>query len=217
MIDTAIPEHGRLGSRVPRRGNAFSRGLASLLLRLLGWRYVGEPPNTPKMVIAAAPHTSNMDGLIFLIAATAVGLELNFVAKHTLFKGIGGRVLSWLGGVPVDRTAAGGLVEGIIEQYQVHDKLAVVIAPEGTRSATGRWKTGFHRIARQAGVPIALGFMDYRLRRVGFGPSIVPGDDYAADLEIMLSFYRQITPRFPDRYVLPQPDERADADGDREE
>lgn len=192
----------QLGPQVPRRGNAFSRGFARLLLKMMGWRIVGSPPDTPKFIVTAAPHTSNMDGLIFLIASVAMGLELHWIGKHTLFKGLGGRFLKWMGGISVERNSAQDLVGQVAEEFRARDALVIVIAPEGTRGLVNRWKSGYYRMALQAEVPIALGFMDYPSKRVGFGPALHVSGEYEADMAVMMDFYRHVTPKFPARYAL---------------
>lgn len=193
-----------LGPKVPRRGNWFSRGLASLILRIMGWRLTGATPDAPKFVIAAAPHTSNMDGLLLLIAAFAMGLDQHWILKHTLFKGIWGPILRWTGAISVNRRQAGGMVQQVMTQFEQRAQFVVIVSPEGTRNRTETWKSGFHRIAARAQVPVCLGFIDYKLRRVGFGPSFTPSDDYRQDLETMSGFYRLITPRHPELFALPK-------------
>ncbi|MDD3765268.1 MAG: lysophospholipid acyltransferase family protein [Nevskiales bacterium] len=192
-----------LGAHVPRRGNRFSRWLGRTLLRLMGWRVVGAPPDTAKFMVAAAPHTSNMDGLIFLIATFAMGLDLHWAGKHTLFKGPWGPMLRWMGGIGIDRRRPGGMVQQVAEQFGHADALVLVVAPEETRSRAHSWKSGFYRMADIARVPIAMGFMDYALKRVGFGPHFMPCGDFQADLQLMAAFYGQITPKHPERFTLP--------------
>ena len=92
MSASPLPQQPpQFGSEVPRRGNALSRGFARFLLWAMRWKIVGNPPNRRHFIVTAAPHTSNMDGLVFLIASVAMGLELHWIGKHTLFKGLGGR------------------------------------------------------------------------------------------------------------------------------
>lgn len=204
MKDVPIPQADTvLGPRVPRRGNAFSRALGRLLLRLIGWRVVGNPPDAPRFIVTAAPHTSNMDGLIFLIAVFAMGLDLHWIGKHTLFKGPWRPFLRWTGGIGIDRRQTGGLVQQVADQFAARPGLVIVVAPEGTRARTEQWKSGFYRMAELAQVPIALGFMDYRLKRVGFGPALMPSGDFDADLQRMVSFYGRVTPRKSERFSLP--------------
>lgn len=196
-----------LGARVPRRGNRFSRWLGRSLLRLLGWRVVGNPPDRSHFIVTAAPHTSNMDGVLFLLATFAMGLDLHWVGKHTLFTGPWGGMLRWMGGIGIDRRQPGGMVQQVADQFAAVPGLVLVVAPEGTRGHNDRWKSGFYRMAEAARVPIALGFMDYASRRVGFGPMIEVSGDFDADLQRMAQFYRQMTPRHPERFTLPRPPE----------
>ncbi len=200
----------RLGSEVPRRGNRFSFNLARLILWINGWQVVGTPPNARRFVISAAPHTSNWDGFHFLVVAAYLGVDVRWVAKQSLFKGLLGKLLLFMGGVPVDRAAAGGLVPAIVEQFRNHDQLALVIAPEGTRGATDLWKSGFHRIARSAGVPIACGFLDYRTKRAGFGPTFEAEADLRLTLDKMTAFYQTITPKHPENFLLPRAEPESD-------
>ena len=192
-----------LGAKVPRRGNWFSRGLAGLILRVCGWRLVGATPDAPKFVMTAAPHTSNMDGLLLLIAAFAMGLDQHWILKHTLFKGIWGPIFRWTGAISVNRKQAGGMVQQVLHEFEHRAQFVVIVSPEGTRNHTETWKSGFHRIATRAQVPVCLGFIDYKLRRVGFGPSFTPSADFRKDLATMSGFYRLITPRHPALFALP--------------
>lgn len=192
-----------LGPRVPRRGNAFSRWLARGMLRLAGWRLVGAPPDAPRFIITAAPHTSNMDGLLLLLAAFAMGLDQHWILKDTMFKGAWGPILRWTGAISVNRRAAGGMVQQVLREFEQRAQFVLIVSPEGTRNRVEAWKSGFHRIAARAQVPVCLGFIDYKLRRVGFGPSFVPGADYERDLQAMSGFYRLITPRHPELFALP--------------
>lgn len=192
-----------LGAQVPRRGNGFSRGLARLILRAAGWRLVGAPPDAPKFIITAAPHTSNVDGLLLLIAAFAMGLDQHWILKHTMFKGIWGPILRWTGAIGVNRKQAGGMIQQVMHEFEHRAQFVLIVSPEGTRNRVETWKSGFHRIAARAQVPVCLGFIDYKLRRVGFGPSFTPGADFRQDLEMMSGFYRLITPRHPELFALP--------------
>ena len=192
------------GPHFPRRGNAFSRAVGRLMLRLLGWRIVGSPPDTPKLVIAAVPHTSNWDGVILLIAMLAAGLDLRWVGKHTLFKGPLGRVLLWAGGVSVNRAQARDFVDSVAQTFAQRDQLALVIAPEGTRKPTARWKTGFHRIAQQAGVPIVAGYMDYGSKTVGFGPGLEASGQFTEYVEQLKPFLANTRPRHPHNFLWPE-------------
>jgi len=189
-----------LGPNVPQRGNAFSRAVGRLGLALLGFRFEGSVPDVSRLVMIVAPHTSNWDFLVGLFAKLALGLRARFIGKHTLFRGPFGSFLRWLGGIPVDRNAPGGIVESAIEALQTADKLYLVIAPEGTRKKVPAWRSGFYRIARGAGVPILPVAFDYRKRRVFFAPLVDPSGDYEADLPALRSCFEATMAYRPENY-----------------
>ena len=91
--------------------------------------------------------------------------------------------------------------ENVIEAFERSGKMVLVIAPEGTRGRTRRWKTGFYYIALGADVPIVLGFIDYGLKNVGFGPTLVPSGDIEADMKIIRGFYEGKEGKHPDKFV----------------
>lgn len=154
-------------------------GLGKFYLWCARWQIVGEVPKHKKFVAIAAPHTSNWDFPTFMAVVGALRLRVRFVGKHTLFEGVLGKLFYWLGGMPVNRDAseAGDIIGAVVEMFESHDELILGIAPEGTRSSTTRWKTGFYRIAQQANVPIELLFLDASTRKLGFlGSFYVSGD-----------------------------------------
>lgn len=193
-----------VGTSVPRRGNAFSRGFARVVLRLMGWSLHGEIPNLPRMVLIGAPHTTNMDGIIGLGTLMALGLRAGTMIKDSAFKGPLGVLLRWFGAIPIDRRSAKGVVEQSIEAFQRHPQLLLLIAPEGTRHGAAEWKRGYYHIAEGAGVPILPAACDYQRKRITFGPPLLPSGDYAADFTVLLAFYRQHgVGRRPERLSLP--------------
>jgi len=67
--------------------------------------------------------------------------------------------------------------------------LQLIVPPEGTRSKTRYWKTGFYYIAQTAQVPIVMAYMDYATKRSGLGPLFQPTGDIAADMAAIKAFY----------------------------
>ena len=168
----------------------MGRALGRLVLAIARWGFEGEVPNLSKGVIIVAPHTSNWDFVIGVAAMLALDLELRFLGKHTLFDGPLAPIMRGLGGIPVDRAHPGrGIVEGLAARFQTEEKLLLALSPEGTRSSVDRWKSGFHRIARAAGVPIMAIALDYGPRRVRFGPVVTPTDDFDRDVANFLEFF----------------------------
>ena len=157
-----------LGGQVPRRGNAFSSTLSRLALRLAGWTFAGDIPNRPKLVFIVAPHTSNWDFVVGVAAMFAIGVRVTFLGKDTLFRGPFGAVMRWLGGIPVDRHAPHNVVEQTVKLMGARERVALGLSPEGTRRKLPRWRTGFHYVARGAGVPIVPVALDYSTRTIRF-------------------------------------------------
>jgi 1-acyl-sn-glycerol-3-phosphate acyltransferase len=176
---TAVPA---LGDALPQRGNPAARAFGRGVLALLGWEVEGEIPNTPKLVIAVAPHTSNWDFVVGIAAMFALDLRLTFLGKHTLFRGPFDAILRWMGGIPVDRASAHGVVGDSVRAFDGAHRLVLALAPQGTRKGAGHFRTGFLHIARGAAVPVLLASLDYDARRLRLGPLIEPTADVEADL-----------------------------------
>jgi 1-acyl-sn-glycerol-3-phosphate acyltransferase len=192
----------------PRRGTRFSRALARRLLALAGWRVRGELPFRPKFVLIVAPHTSNWDFVIGVLAMFATGLRASWLGKHTLFRFPLAPLLCWLGGEPIDRSAPQGTTGAAVERFRTRSHWVLGLSPEGTRRPVARWKTGFHRIAVRAGVPIVPVWIDYRTRTVGIGALFEPGPDEAADVARLRAQFRKDMARHPDQFLDPPSDER---------
>ena len=142
-----------------------------------------------KCVMIAAPHSSNWDFPLTLALAEVSGVRIKWLGKDALFKGPMGPIMRKLGGVSIDRSAAGGMVSLLAAEFDRQDKLTLVVPAEGTRSETEYWKSGFYRIAQEAGVPIVCAFVDSATRSGGFGPVITPSGDVSADMDIVREFY----------------------------
>lgn len=173
--------------------------IAHLLLRLGGWTPVGGDIDSPKAVLIAAPHTSNWDGVWALIYRVAVDLDVKFFVKKSLFWFPLSTLLRWLGGVELDRDRAVNAVQQAVDQFERNESYYFGLAPEGSRSLKPGWKTGFYRIAQGAGVPLYLGFLDYKNKRVGFGPRVDLTGDREADLAVIREFYEGIQGRRPEQ------------------
>jgi 1-acyl-sn-glycerol-3-phosphate acyltransferase len=189
-----------IGGEVPRRGNLFSRRLGSTLLTLFGWRIDGALPNLPKLVAIVAPHTSNWDFFIGICAIFALGIRVNWIGKHTLFRWPFGGFMRWLGGVPVDRDASSGRVAKIVALMRESDRFILGLSPEGTRKRMQRWKSGFYHVAVGVDVPVLLTYLDYSTKSVGIGPTFTPTGDEQADLASMRTFYKEQWAKYPAQF-----------------
>jgi 1-acyl-sn-glycerol-3-phosphate acyltransferase len=177
--------------------------LSSFGLWAFRWRTVVRLPDGPKYVIVLAPHTSYWDFPILVGAALKHGVECSWLATANLFRGPARWLFRWLGGIPVDRSRRNGLVDAVTEAFYEADRLAVAIAPEGSRHPRDRWKTGFYRIAVAAEVPFGLAFVDFATRTVGIDEPFSPTGDLEADLRRIEAFYAPKRGRHPDWYTPP--------------
>lgn len=189
-----------LGASIPRSHTALAAAVGRWMLGLSGWRIEGALPDVPKMVLIVVPHTSNWDFPVGLMAKFALRLGARFIAKQSLFWWPFGAFLRFVGGIAVDRSDAGDVVPQAARAFAERPQLVLVITPEGTRSRVERWKSGFHRIARAAGVPIALAVFDYRAKVVRLGPDFSATDDYERDVKKMQAHIAASMARHPQRY-----------------
>jgi 1-acyl-sn-glycerol-3-phosphate acyltransferase len=166
---------------------------SKIYLKITGWRLEGQLPTVPQYIMIAAPHTSNWDLPMTLALVFAYRIRVCFLAKHTLFWPPAGIFLSWLGGMPVNRSKVNNFVEQAVELFKANNQLIMIVPPEGTRKKVRYWKSGFYHIAYGAQVPIVLGFIDFRRKTAGIQGVFKPTGDFNADLPKIMAHYAGIT------------------------
>ncbi len=183
----------------PFRVSGFMHGLAKFLLRLGGWRVEGRMPTPPRFVIIAAPHTSNWDAVLMLLAAYVFRIKISWFVKSQAFFFPLGIVVRYFGGIPIDRSRRHNVVEQAVAQFEKTENLILAVPPEATRKYAPYWKTGFYHIARGAGVPIVMSYLDFKRKVAGVGPTFIPTGDIEADFRVFEEFYTKVTPKYPDQ------------------
>ena len=187
-----------MSKQMPQKPTILSRILWRIfrgLYRWKGYRIIsGAAPKASKYILIGAPHTSNWDFVFFAGAVRELGIRPNFVGKHTLFKWPMTRFMYDMGGMPVDRTKKGNYVQNVIEAINAADDIALVVAPEGTRTSDGRWRSGFYHIAHGAGIPIVPAWVNDETGEGGLGEPLMPSGDFHADVAILAEFYRKHLP-----------------------
>ena len=169
---------------------------------MLGWKVDITVPDYPKCLICVAPHTSNLDFIIGKLAYASVGRHAGFLMKESWFF----PPLSWIfkamGGIPVPRRRGSSLTETIVRKFADSTQMQLAVTPEGTRSLTTQWHTGFLHIARQADIPIVLATIDFAKKTVVANTTFIPTGDTEADMEAVKSFYRTMAPgaRYPQKF-----------------
>ena len=172
------------------------------ILRKLGWTLHVDIPEITKFVAIAAPHTSNWDFPLTILAAKAINLKIHWMGKHNMFRSPYGSFFRKIGGIPVHRDGGKNYIEQMADLFNRSDSLILALTPEGTRSKTDHWKTGFHYIARAANVPIMLAYLDFGHKAVGIGDLFYPGDDIEADFERIRQFYKTRQGKNPEQASL---------------
>lgn len=194
-----MPALPAIPASLPRRHSNLGQKLGLGLLKLLGgWSIQGVVPAHQKMVIAVAPHTSNQDFFVGIAAALALDLKIRFLGKHSIFVWPVKGLLTALGGIPVDRSHAHGVVGQVVAEFEQSDALLLGLSPEGSRKKVAQWRSGFWHIAKQADVPICLVGLDYQSKQFVFGPCLTPGENFADDLQQMRAFFQQTTAKYPE-------------------
>lgn len=179
------------------------RALSKVILKAIGWRVVGEiPAGMKKFVVVVAPHTSNWDFPICFMTAFVLKLNAHWIGKHTLFPRPSRRFMMWIGGIPVNRQIKGDTVTKTAQLFRERAELAIGISPEGTRKPVANWHTGFWHIAHEAGVPIVIAYIDYKLKECGICRVLVSTGDVERDIHTMKAFYSRCTPKHPSNFKV---------------
>lgn len=195
-----------LGPLVPQTRGTLLRQLSWWCMQRAGWRFDGAMPNLPKFVVIVAPHTSNWDFVIGVATKWALGLDVRWLGKDTLFIPPLGWFMRSIGGVPVDRHHQHNVVEQSVHEFRAREQFVLVLAPEGTRRRVPAWRSGFWHVARQAGVPICCVAFDWGRKSVRLGPSTMASeDDAAAGIARMRSYYDDVRGHDPSQQTSLRP------------
>ena len=173
------------------------------MLKALGWTAVEPVVPEPKCIILGVPHTTIWDLVISYLYYTSVGGDAKVMVKSSVFVWPLSPILRAMGAVPMDRKSPSKATLGIIRHFRESENFQLAMCPEGTRKAVKKWKTGYHTIAREAGVPVYLGYFDWGTRRIGRGQRFELTDDARGDTERIQQAYEQmhLVGKHPEGYV----------------
>ena len=181
----------------------FVQWLGRSLLSFLGWKVlgeIGEEHINKNLVVIVAPHTSNWDGILGVAAIAGLDARISFIGKDTAFKYGLGAFLKYMGGIPIDRSNPGGVINDAIEKIKKMNGTLLGVAPEGTRSKVEAWKTGFLRIAEGIDAKIIPASIDFATKEILLGKVFVPSGDNKKDIRDLQDYYKVFTARHPEKY-----------------
>ena len=182
-----------------KKCSTFAHYFGRFLIRVSGWKVEGGVPDTKHMLIIAAPHTSNWDAIFLLGAAYTFGIKVNWLVKNSFFVPVLAQIITFFGGVPVDRSRATNMVSRLADQIRDSSGTNLVVPPAGTRGYTEYWKSGFYRIAVEAEIPIVCGYLDYKRKVAGLGLSFELTGDVKQDMDKIRDFYEPHIGRYPEK------------------
>lgn len=159
------------------------------ILRKCGWTVVFRWPPVPKCVVIFYPHTSNWDFVWGVLTYLSLGFPVRWCAKDNWFRWPVGILARALGGIPVNRREHTGFVDRLKRDYDNAQELYIAITPEGTRSRTDHWKSGFYHLALAARVPVGLAFIDRPSRRIGVDTYVELSGNEDEDVEMFRAYY----------------------------
>ena len=179
------------------------------ILKWAGWKVEITAPRRDKCVICVAPHTSNWDFILGLLAYRSLGRKANFLMKEFWFFFPLKYLLKALGGIPVPKAGSGGtLTDSIIHRFDTADYINLAVTPEGTRSARTKWRTGFLYIAYGAHVPVLLGIIDYGSKTVIIKDEFNPSGNIDEDMQKVKDYYVncKTAARYPEKFKVYESD-----------
>jgi 1-acyl-sn-glycerol-3-phosphate acyltransferase len=180
------------------------RQIARLYWTFSRWRLVSEPAPDRPTVLIGAPHTSNWDFVLMLAIAWRLDMRFRWLGKKSLFRGWRGPIMRGLGGIPVDRDAPAAVVGEVLARIRSGDVFGLVVTPDGTRKGHTHWKSGFYRIAREASLPVTLGYVDRTTMTTGLGPTIELTGNVTTDMDVIRAFYADKAGLRPEHRVEPR-------------
>jgi len=174
----------------------------TFVLKFFGWNYELAIEIPDKSVLCVAPHTSYWDFIIGMIFYKSIGGKPYVLMKKEMFFFPLGNILKSIGVLPVDRKKRTSISDQMVELFHSKSNFQLAIAPEGTRSRTTQWKTGFYYIALNAAVPITLAYIDYAKKEVGVKEIFYPTGNVKEDIDKIKDYYKDVRAKHPQKFAI---------------
>lgn len=174
------------------------------MLGISGWKLNTNNINIEKerkTILICVPHTSNWDFYYSLACFWVMGVPFKMFIKDYYTKAWFGFIFKAIGCIGVDRNKRQNLVEYAVSLINNADKIAIINTPEGTRAHSDKWKQGFYQIAKQANIPIALCYADYRKKECGIMKLLKVNDlTFEQTLDEIAPYYSKEMAKYPENF-----------------
>ena len=173
-----------------------------LIMKIFGWKIDKDfPTDLKRCVLIAAPHTSNWDFLFAIATFRIMKIKIRFTIKKEWTRFPFGLITKPLGAVAINRAPKiegdkrKSMVDVMSELYSKYEDLVLIVTSEGTRSKVEEWKSGFYHIAKNAQVPLALGYLNYKDKIAGIRKELfIPTDNLEDDMKKIMEYYKYAFP-----------------------
>ena len=166
------------------------------------------PDGLKKFVVIGAPHTANIDFVLALSWLQFKDARPMYLAKETVFYPPYGWFFRMIGGISDNRKRrqkgekTDSVVDFVVAEFEKYDNMVFGIMPEGGRKVAKRWKMGFYQIAVRANVPIVVTTFDYAKKEITHAAVFHPTGNVECDMPIILSYYKNVTGKNPEKFVI---------------
>jgi len=182
-------------------GKYFLKVIFKVWFKLSGWQPIKSDYEGAGVTIAA-PHTSNWDVVYAMGAAILLDIKIYFTIKESWCQiPVIGRIMLWLGAIPVSRQAGGqGQIARITRFVDKHknQQIFFLFTPEGTRGKVNKWKTGFYHTAKGCDLPIFLAKVDFKNKQSGVFHTFQLTDNMDDDIRSIQESYKKIRGKYPE-------------------
>ncbi len=173
---------------------------SGIILRIFGWKIIGDLPNFDKSVLIFAPHTSYWDGFYGKLFLMQFDVNYKFLSKKEFFRFPLNLFFIFFGSIPVSKNKE--FINEIIELFNSSKNLHIVLSPEGHLAKTDHWKKGFYYMAKGANVPIVVGYIDYKKKEMGVKSVIKDSSDINKTFKQISTLYKNVNAKYPDKFTL---------------
>ncbi len=178
------------------------RTVSGKVLEAIGWKITGDFGDLKKSVTIFAPHTAHIDFAFGKLGFTELGVNFKFLSKKELFFFPMNLVMRKLGSIPVRGVKNKNAIYQVADLLKNAEELHIVVSPEGWIKKVTKWNKGFYHMAKKAGVPIVVGYLDYDKKEMGVKEVIYDISDFDVVMKRINHIYKDVKGKNPEQFAL---------------